>query len=178
MRIKTFSVAIIIVVIAVVAIIAYFVVLPWVMIGLGISLLPDPPKPEITYGEFPFRLVYELNGERKVIEDTLICEYDGIGMNEGQGKYRKWKEHLASGKEKLLLLELDNPAALRSNRKVVKQEIYYSTGSAQYYMGDMKDYKTYKQSFPDASFFEKYDDGGTIDGIIVQMNYMKSIKLN
>lgn len=165
MRIKTFSVAII-VLIAIVSIIAYFTVWSWSMISLGISLLPNPPKPEITYGEFPFRLVYEINGERKVIKDTLICEYDGIGMDEGQGKYRKWKEHLASGKERLSLLEVDNPAALRSDRNIVNQEIYYPTGSARYYMGDMKEYETYKQSFPDACYFEKYESGGTSSGII------------
>jgi len=97
MEINTFSATVVIVLIAVFAIIANFTVWPWVMISLGISLLPNPPKPGITYSEFPFRLVYEINGERKVIEDTLICEYDGIGMDEGRGKYRKWKEHLASG---------------------------------------------------------------------------------
>ncbi|MCQ4936301.1 hypothetical protein [Anaerotignum propionicum] len=148
------------------AIVFYVTVYPWLMIGVGINLLPNPQKPVITYGEFPFRLVYEINGETKVVEDILICEYDGIGMDEGQGKYRKWKGYLASGEERLLLLEVDNPAALRSNRKVVKQEIYYSTGSARYYMGDMKDYETYKQSFPDALYFEKYDDGGTSNGVI------------
>ncbi len=51
-------------------------------------------------GEFPFCLEYEIKGKRSVIQDTLICEYDGIGINEGQGKYREWKEHLASGKHK------------------------------------------------------------------------------
>lgn len=148
------------------AIIVYFTVWPWAMIAVGISLLPNPSKPEITYGEFPFRLEYEINGERKVIEDTLICEYDGIGMDEGQGKYRKWKGYLASEKERLLLLEVDTPVALRSDRKVVKQEIYYPIGSARYYMGDVKEYETYKQSFPDACYSEKYEDGGTSSGII------------
>jgi hypothetical protein len=136
------------------------------MVSFGISILPNPSKPEITCGEFPLRLVYEINGETKVIEDTLICEYDGIGMDEGQGKYRKWKGHLASGKERLLLLEVDNPVALRSDRKIVKQEIYYPIGSARYYMGDMKEYERYKQSFPNASYFEKYENGGASSGII------------
>ncbi|MGG1123680.1 hypothetical protein ABHN05_02385 [Brevibacillus laterosporus] len=92
----------IIVLIVFVAIIAYFTVWPWVMIFLGSSLLSNPPRPEITYGEFPFRLKYEIKGKWSVIQDTLICEYDGIGSNEGQGKYREWKEHLASGKQQIL----------------------------------------------------------------------------
>ena len=39
---------------------------------------PAPPLPEITYGEFPFRLEYELNEKLHVIEDTLIVEFDGF----------------------------------------------------------------------------------------------------
>ncbi|WP_339323097.1 hypothetical protein [Paenibacillus sp. FSL W8-0194] len=139
---------------------------PWLLLHNRIDSLPNPPQPSITYGEFPFRLEYELNGQRKVIQDTLICEFDGTGWDEGQGKYRKWKGYLASGKERLLLLEVDNPVALRSDGKVVKQEIYYSVGSARYYMGDMKEYEKYKQSFPDASYFEQYEDGSTSSGVI------------
>ena len=36
-----------------------------------------PPSPAIRYGEFPFRLEYELNGERFIIEDTLIATFIG-----------------------------------------------------------------------------------------------------
>ncbi len=108
------------------AIIAYFVVLPWAMITTEIFFLPYPLKPEIKYGEFPFRLEYEIDGQRKVIEDNLVCEYDGIGMNEGQGKYRKWNERLTSGNQNILLLSVDN-----------SKEIYYNPGPADYYMDDM-----------------------------------------
>ncbi|MEK4455904.1 hypothetical protein [Paenibacillus sp. FSL R10-2748] len=68
-----------------------FIALPWLLIFIGIQLEPNPSHPEIAYGKFPFRLEYEINGQRKVIQDTLICEYDGIGSNEARGKYRKWK---------------------------------------------------------------------------------------
>ncbi len=127
-----------------------FFTLPWLAIFIGIQLQPNPPEPEITYGEFPFRLVYEINGERKVIEDTLICEYDGIGMNEGQGKYRKWKERLASGNENILLLKVNNT-----------QEIYYNSGPADYYMGDMGEGVTYSHNFPHACQYKKYANGNS-----------------
>nr|WP_276565010.1 hypothetical protein [Brevibacillus halotolerans] len=145
----------IIVLIVFVGIIAYFTVWPWVMIFLGSSLLPNPPRPEITYGEFPFRLEYEIKGKRSVIQDTLICEYDGIGINEGQGKYREWKKHLASGKQQILLLKIDD-----------SKEIYYDPGPARYYMDDMNEGVTYIHGFPNAIYFEKYADGSTRDGII------------
>ena len=78
----------------IVLMIACVLVLPWMLLYLGIAFSPDPPRPEITRGEFPFRLEYEIDGKRVVIEDTLICEFDGFGMNEGAGKYRKWKGRL------------------------------------------------------------------------------------
>ncbi|CCF12626.1 putative uncharacterized domain protein [Brevibacillus laterosporus GI-9] len=52
-------------------------------------------------GEFPFCLEYEIKRKRSVIQDTLLCEYDGIG----QGKYREWMGNLASGKQQILLLQ-------------------------------------------------------------------------
>ncbi|MGG0825238.1 hypothetical protein ABE099_20510 [Paenibacillus turicensis] len=74
------------------AILISYVTLPWLLIGLGGLLEDDPSVPEITYAEFPVRLEYEVNGQKKVATDTVICEYDGIGYNEGQGKHRKWKK--------------------------------------------------------------------------------------
>ena len=177
MRTKTFLGQTILALAIVASIIVFFVVSPWVMIYLGIPLLPNPPKPEITYGEFPFRLVYEINGEKKVVEDTYVCEYAGIGMDEGQGKYRKWKQYLASGKELLILLEVDNPVALRSNRKVVRQEIYYPIGGARYFMGDMKEDEKYTQILPNACYYEKYDDGSTSSGIIRANELLEKFKI-
>ncbi|MEC0180523.1 hypothetical protein P4H61_03305 [Paenibacillus peoriae] len=136
------------------AIIVY-IALPWLLILIGIQLEPNPPRPEITYGKFPFRLEYEINGQRKVIKDTLICEYDGIGSDEGRGKYRKWKERLASGNERITLLKVDDT-----------KEIYYSPGNANYYMGDLDDPGEYEHYFPDALFIER-DSIGANTGIIL-----------
>ena len=111
----------------VLAMITYFVVFPWAMMALGITLLPNPPKPEITYGEFPFRLEYEINGKRIIVEDTFVCEYDGIGINEGEGKFRKWKGYLSSNGGDSVLLVTDDT-----------RMIYLFVGSAEYYMGDEK----------------------------------------
>jgi len=119
-------------------IIGYFA-FPWLAIFIFGQLEPNPPRPEIAYGEFPLRLEYEINGQRMVVEDTLICEFDGFGWNEGVGKYRKWKQRLASGNETIILLKVDET-----------KFIFYPPGSAQYYMGDGKDYVKYNDLFPDA----------------------------
>ena len=89
---------------------------------------PNPPLPEITYGEFPFRIEYEINGERFVIEDTVICEFDGFGMGAmGDPKIRKWKSRLASGSDDsgLILYVIDD-----------KKIVTFNAGGPKYYMGD------------------------------------------
>ena len=43
----------------------------------GFNFLLSVPEPQIKYGEFPCKLTYEINGEIKTIEDTIICEFDG-----------------------------------------------------------------------------------------------------
>ena len=115
-----------------------FLMSPWLTINLGGIFQQNPSKPEKTYGEFPFRLEYEIDEKIIIVEDKLICKYDGIGFNEGQGKTRKWKSYLESGNEKILLLKIDET-----------QEIYFDPGSAWYYMGD-GDESGFYHTFPNA----------------------------
>jgi hypothetical protein len=125
------------------AIVVYFT-MPWIAIYLGIQSEPNPPSPTTKYGEFPFRLEYEIDGKRMVIQDTLICEYDGVGADEGRGKYRKWKQRLASGEDRLTLLKLDE-----------NKEIIFPPGDAQYYMGDRDDTSMEQTLFPNALLLKK-----------------------
>jgi len=63
--------------------------------------LPNPPRPEITYAEFPFRIEIEHDGERLVFEDTIICEFAGFTTTGGIGgnfrRQRNWRSRFASG---------------------------------------------------------------------------------
>jgi len=111
-----------------------------VLLSIGFITLPmgcifdcgifweDPPLPEIKYGEFPFRIEYEINGERFVIEDTVICEFDGISSSEN-GKVLKWKSRLASGSEGsgMTLQTIDST-----------KRVTFSAGEPRYYMGDSR----------------------------------------
>jgi len=104
-------------------------ILPWVFLAFGTTfLLPNPPMPEIRYGEFPFRLEYEINGERIVVEDTIICKFDGVGAGTN-GKYLKWDSFLVSGKKP--------PSKSAGAAMPIDEEnnLYFSVGSAEYYMG-------------------------------------------
>jgi hypothetical protein len=71
-------------------------------------IVPKMPKPKITYGEFTFTFVYEVNGEEKVVEDVLICKYDGVKWA-GDFSYsrRYWKHSFKSGNIRLTLLQID-----------------------------------------------------------------------
>ncbi|MBJ6361855.1 hypothetical protein ACFOQM_11225 [Paenibacillus sp. GCM10012307] len=144
----------------------YFTI-PWVLIYMGNLLEPNPPGPAVTYGEFPFRLEYEINGKKKVIQDTLIVEYKGVGMNEGQGKFRKWEQRLASGNENITLFKNDNSL-----------EIYYPPGSSRYYMDDLGDGESFSYVFPNAAYTE-IDGRITRSGVISADDLLKlyNIKL-
>ncbi|MDP4118427.1 MAG: hypothetical protein Q8873_04465 [Bacillota bacterium] len=131
-----------------VALIYGFVI--WFSFGGGIYFLPNPPKPAITYGEFPFKLTYELDGETKTITDVAICEFDGYGQRTEAGQSRKWKTHLKSGTDELIpanergtetdfawitMLDLRKDGAFDDfGHKVL--ELYFYGGNGHYYMGD------------------------------------------
>ena len=71
----------------------FLLVSPWISFAVGLwRIYPEPPKPKIKYGEFDFTFVYEMDGEIRSIEDTIICEFDGFQIDEGRGKTRRWKE--------------------------------------------------------------------------------------
>lgn len=115
--------------------------------SIGEKFMSNQPTPQITYGEFPFKLTYKINGELFIIEDTIICEYSGTGWDEGQGKHRKWERNLASGNNEVILLQLKDGT-----------KIHYPIGSANFYMGDLEDYESFDFTFPNAFIYEKKGD--------------------
>ena len=101
-------------------------IIPWILIFVLSFFSTKPLVPEITYGEFPFRLVYSINGEKITVEDIFIAEFDGFGWNIGVEGYRRWRGHIkGTGKTRVLVLIDDN------------RRIYITVGSARYYMGDL-----------------------------------------
>ena len=81
------------------------------------------------------------------INDIYVCEYDGIGTNEGQGKYVEWKGYIkSSNQENLVLFESDN------------KQIICDIGAPEYYMGDPYYYETYATDniVPQLNLIEDY----------------------
>ncbi len=106
--------------------------------GAFAILMPKPPEPEIKYGEFPFCITYEVNGEIRTKEDVVICEYDGIENRGTAGKYRKWKARLKSGEKRVTLLQ--------GEKNNVLYEITIGYGQPEYYMGDYNQDKAYYEN--------------------------------
>ena len=90
-------------------------------------------SPEITYGEFPFYVEYEKNGERYIIEDTIICEFTGIVHSLGISKVRTWDMSLKSGNEirYIFFIEENTPSVLKPKRMNVETELWLDYGSRQ-----------------------------------------------
>lgn len=63
-------------------------------------------KPVVKYAEFPFVLTYEVNGNEITVEDIFVCKYDGLGCDEGNGFFRKWKGYIkGTGEERIVMYE-------------------------------------------------------------------------
>ena len=131
---------------SIIALFALFAI-PWLIIYGGIWLSPDPPKPQIAYGEFPFELVYSLDGEILTINDVFVCEYDGIEVNEGTGKEIKWKSYLKSTNQENLILYQENDI-----------KIICSIGTAEYYMSEPEYYEIFgdEENSPILSLYQDY----------------------
>ena len=81
--------------------------IPWILVLCAYFFAENPVKPEIRYGEFDYSIVYELNGETKTINDTLVCEYDGISRSL-EGKSIQWKSYIKGTKDQDNYLIFEN----------------------------------------------------------------------
>ena len=92
--------------------------------------------PEIAKAEFPFVVEYVMDGQTYIIEDIVVCEFDGFdGMFPNQ---RCWSSYLKSGNEiKCELIREENvKSVLKPSRVNELSRLVLDYGSAEYYMGD------------------------------------------
>lgn len=122
------------------------------VIVASFSSCQNSPEPQIKEGEFPFEIVYEIDGETVTINDIYICKFDGFDWNEGGGKHRKWKGYIkSSGEEELILFE-------DSNLKFA-----VSVGSPEYYMSDPNG--SYSENTPSIYYIKPNEFGGVSSGV-------------
>ncbi len=137
----------------------------FVVSGAFAILMPNPPEPQIKYGEFLFTITYEIDGEIKTYEDILICEYAGIEDLGTAGKYRKWSKRLKSGNERIVLLQgkEDNSSF---------QLCADAPTFPEYFMGDFSgwrskdEYETTMKDERDLSYIQQHD--GVETGSVMQ----------
>ena len=124
------------------------VILLTLIFVFGFSGCENVPEPEIKKGEFPFEIVYEIDGETVTVNDVYVCEFDGLDWNEGVGKHRKWKGYIKSScaKELILLEDGDLKFAI-------------SVGSPEYYMSDPN--CAYSENIPSLYYIKPNEFGAT-----------------
>ena len=111
------------------------------LVALFFILIGEEQKPpQITTGEFPFVVEYEMNGETFIIEDTVVCEFDGYDLSALTfNKPRSWNAYLKSGEEgKRVFIELEpnTESVLVDGRINIESRVILQYGTAYYYMGD------------------------------------------
>jgi len=116
-------------------------------IGGAALLTPKSTAPTITYGEFPFRIELEYDGERIIKEDTIICEYQGLFPTGIGPMYRKWDKWYGSEANEKNTTTL-HILKIKSDYGEGYVNLYFGHDSAEYLMGDTKGFdvqKTYPQ---------------------------------
>ncbi len=149
-------------------------VCPWFALWFGLAIMPNPPKPVIKYGEFPYQLTYELDGEIITIEDVAICEFDGYKPRTEAGQGRKWKIYSKSeaGTSSLYNEQGEKTDALwitladLRDRNILDDsgnevlELYFYGGNGHYYMDDeLGSYDRNAQALTEIDYMYKTVDG-------------------
>jgi len=126
-----------------------------------------PSEPEVTEYSFNFELVYEEKGKKKTIRDSIVCKYDGIEEALGldaSGWCRKWSCKLASGDENIVLWS-------GYNEQHNRQEIIYTYGMAEYYMGDPEYQEAIELNSPGDIYLVTYEMEEEDGEMIEEMEY-------
>lgn len=101
----------------------------WYVSGgiFGELLFDRPGKPKMKHGEFPFELVYEYNGQQFTVNETIVCDYEGISFSLDGGNSRDWNCYVTNNDQygRYYLDEANHPT------------LYVQVPlDAEYYMGD------------------------------------------
>ncbi len=126
--------------------------------------------PDIKYGEFPFVVEYEKDGEKYVIEDTVVCEFYDYDHSAWLTKPRTWNCYLKSGDEdkRIIFEEHNSKSIVEPNRLNERQRLVLNYGMAEYYMGDPN-----SRSLIYAKPFFYYDENYYISEKVLDVNVEK-----
>lgn len=66
---------------------------------LGELFFNRPSKPQEKHGEFAFELIYEYNGEQFTVNETIVCDYEGISFSLEGGNSRDWNCYITNNED-------------------------------------------------------------------------------
>ena len=143
---------------------AFILIIALLFAGLFLLLQGEEQKPpQITTGEFPFVVEYEMNGENYVIEDTVVCEFDGYDLSALTfNKPRSWNAYLKSSEEeKRLFIECEpnTNSVLVDGRINIESRVLLQYGDAEYYMGDPNGKSMVYNGQPRITYVEYFQTG-------------------
>lgn len=112
-------------------------ILPTLMLASYALFSPRDARPEITRGEFPFRIEYKVDGVTHIVEDTLIVEFAGrVFDTGGMRRSRRWTGRMSSDGE-----------VRRFWFPFYGTEVHFVSGSAGYYMGEFNEEALQSRNF-------------------------------
>ena len=112
----------------------------------------DIKVPAITEGEFPIYLEYEINGVRYIIDEIVVCSYNGIDTT-GFIPSRWYSVSLKNESNKTLMVFEDNTESKLTKGRINEEaSIRLHIGDGGYYLGDPDD----KDFTPYISYDEQY----------------------
>ena len=111
---------------------------PWTSILVVGLLSPNLTEPEITSGEFPFVIEYEFEGETYIVEDTVVCSYEGNDPS-AWVPTRSYSYDLKNDSNRLMIEFDANTESLLTEGQINEESrIVWYYGHGGYYLGDPK----------------------------------------
>lgn len=125
------------VVLAICVIIFLIFSLPWLILAFHAWTAPDPEEPTVKYGEFPFELIYEINGEEVIARGSITIEHKGIICNEVGDKFNGWNVDYIKAEDSNEFEVIDRGIVLYDGPMDGYDSVLVSLflGSSEHYMG-------------------------------------------
>lgn len=134
-----------------------------------------PEKPKVQHGEFPFELVYEYKGEKVIINDSIICDYDGYSFSIEGGNSRDWvcefKENENNGQ---YYVDMENEPDLYI---IIPDAPEYYMGDKEYTKDDALPYIRYIDE-ETGIYYEEKEKIDVVDIEIIEWNPSEPLKNN
>ncbi len=143
---------------------------------LSLTSCSSSRLPEIQEGEFPFKIVYEYGAETVSIEDSVVCEFNGLTPYYiVPGSYRTWNVSLKSGDERhsFTIFEEENKESVFNPGRVnLRARVYINYGAPEYYMGDPRS-EDMTKSAPGIEYVEFYKESEKVEN-----SYSKTLSIS